>query len=170
MVTFSLQKQIKDFCQHYEIWDTFMADAGIGIILSDRPPYIILYFSPDGPAAEAAIQGLLHLNDIIDQINNVSVHVLNTSQVTYPSIFSFTMRTSRETESYKINIHILMQACICRFGSCWLENRAQLSCSAAPNHRAVPHPASIWCANFNECAGSVYSSRVCPAASMYASI
>ena len=58
-----------------------MADAGIGIILSDRPPYTILHFNPNGPAAEAARQGLVQLNDAIDQINNVSVGKLDKLQV-----------------------------------------------------------------------------------------
>ena len=62
-----------------------MVDAGIGVFLSDRPPYTLLYFNPDGPAAEAARQGLVQLLDVIDQINNVPVDKLEKTQVHFLS-------------------------------------------------------------------------------------
>jgi hypothetical protein len=78
-----------------------MADAGLGIILSDRPPYTILNFSPNGPAAEAARQGLIQLNDVLDQVNNVSVSNLEKSQV--HNILAYGLNTIHfvDSPSYK---------------------------------------------------------------------
>jgi hypothetical protein len=56
-------------------------DASVGIFLSDRAPFAMLHFSPGGPAALAVQQGLLRANDILEQINNISLWDLDSSKV-----------------------------------------------------------------------------------------
>ena len=55
--------------------------AGIGITLSDSAPYTIVSFEADGPAAKASQQGMVRVQDVLEEIDNFPTRNMDSAQV-----------------------------------------------------------------------------------------
>ena len=106
-----------------------MSDSGIGTVLADRPPFKLLYFSPGGPASQAARQGLLHVGDIVEQINNVPIASLDIVQVSSSQSSAASPRPQ------------LRPRCLSRCAVCSSATPAPPSCFAVSRRRHVLPPA-----------------------------
>ena len=65
----------------YILSNNRLPDAGPGITFSGEAPFTILHMRADGPAKEAQKQGLIRVNDVLEQVNNVSVAPLSSNYV-----------------------------------------------------------------------------------------
>ena len=62
--------------------------AGIGITLSDSAPYTIVSFETGGPASKASQQGMVRVQDILEEIDNFPTRSMDSAQVgTFSSLF-----------------------------------------------------------------------------------
>ena len=65
----------------YILTNNRLPDAGPGITVSGEVPFVISHLAPGGSAKEAQNQGLMYINDILEQINDFPISSLSSNYV-----------------------------------------------------------------------------------------